>query len=157
MCELCSEDIFSLNGQDVNYYIEKDELCVFTSMSANGHPKCAQNGVQKIIQDDNDPGLCEINLKRIDSVALNRLRKVDVDEQFEWRLVEVNKCSAAFHGGKNPCHQGLVVLEWYKIFKQPYQTWENSQKICEDINSSLIYRLNATNEHLKLIKQSFVC
>ena len=150
LCELSSEDIHTMNDKDPKDYIEISTGCVFVGMLEQTHPNCEENGLEKNIQNDTVPDLCNINLKRRDGLLQYKVNKVEIDTETEWKLISENKCSAVFHGGVKSCNNETVVLEWLFIH-QSRKTWAEARLSCNDIGANLITRFNETNEHLILI------
>ena len=67
--------------------------CVYKGMTSDMAPLCFINGGFKDVTDDVTPGICEINLKRIDSRDWSDWENVtDVDTEREWRVVTQREC-----------------------------------------------------------------
>ena len=108
----------------------------------------------KSIQNDTNPDLCAINMKRRDSTSLPQVNKIEIDNATEWKLISIQDCSppAPIHGGKS-CgvkRRENTVLEWYKIYHSA-RTWHKAKMNCEVMDAKLITNFNSTNEHLVMI------
>ena len=118
-------------------------------MTVESKPKCNESSVEKNIQNDIDPGVCSINLKRRDAIP-ETIDKIAANDSSEWKLVRETECSGSFHGGFSDCGSDLVVLEWFKILYEERE-WYEAKSDCEGNDGKLISYFNGTNEHLLLI------
>ena len=57
LCELNSEDIYTIKHLEEENYIEKDQNCIYGGMQHDTTPHCTQQGVTKNVQNDINPGL----------------------------------------------------------------------------------------------------
>ena len=148
-CLLSSEDLFSLGKNES--FLEDNAECKYWGMKRESFPVCKENGDLKNITNDEDPGICEINGKRVDSPMV--LDQIHTD--FEWKVFpdENRGVHLTAHGGvlKRP---GRPELSWFKI--GPFiLNWDQAKSFCESIGGNLFTALNGTKEQLDFSFDTF--
>ena len=152
-CALNREDMFS--GDHMELLID-DGNCLYGGMLRESVPACYNGRDFKDIQDDIDPGACEINQKRIDAGMGDWLDMPIFREGSEYKKYQSRKITIFHgHGGFVPANitMQVRVVEWYKVTLKI--RWDNAQAFCEQEGGNLFYRLDGTKEQLDFFYDTF--
>ena len=98
-CDLNLDDVFSIGGNQSLLISHPD--CSYYGMGRKDLPECLDRGQDKNIQDDQDPGPCHINKKRVDKHWGAWEVDTLIDEKGEFKESRKRSIAIDFaHGGK---------------------------------------------------------
>ena len=126
--------------------------CRYRRMHRKNVPVCFENGLRKDIQDDANPGICEINLKRIDatytewSEVLHVANATDLIYHKSREVVQVS----AF-GGRQEAISGVASwLKWYLNAS----SYSEAELTCQGVGGHVFNALDGTERQLTLLSQN---
>ena len=147
-CLLLSEDIYLNKSQLI-----EDSRCSHRGMKAESFPSCYENGSERSITDDSDPGNCAINLKRIDANCS------------DWKFVLVNFSNEFKEANESFCfsssvHQDVLIpyglqsreIAWIKWIME-MENFTEATKHCESIGGQLFGDLDGTSGQLLFLSK----
>ena len=147
-CDLNFDDVFSIGGNQSLLISHPD--CSYYGMSRNDLPECLDRGQNKDIQDDQDPGPCHVNKKRVDRHwgpwEVDTL--IDVKGEFK----EFRKRSIAIHfahGGKLGSNESDRKT-WIRFILQ-YLSWNEAKIKCENLGGILFSDVDGTRAQLDFL------
>ena len=149
-CELNAEDIFSLGNK--TEVLQADPYCDYHGMVQNFTPQCKEKDDTSLkdIQDDSNPGNCEINQKRVDdrfaAPEVKEVLRKNEYQKYDFRdHVTVNA-----HGGIILDVESVEFIFW--IIKSPKGSpWPEAKSFCESIGGKLFSNLDGTKAQLDLV------
>ena len=156
----CHRKTCELNGVDVFSTIEGEKLlvnatgCKYIGIRKTERPLCEEKGIQKSIQDDVTPGICQINKKRVDR-QWGPWEVLDFDTSSGWGIVEEKRLLLeAAHGGiVSHRPQGKTIQEY--VFVYTLYSWLSARDNCQRLGGSLLHDLDGTTDQLdKFIARS---
>ena len=114
---------------------------------------CEQGGISKDIQNDEYPGVCTINQKRVDSVWGESEVVTVLDTPEEWKQLRKPLLSIEqAHGGKLTGSQDVEIVSWIKWVKTK-RPWAKAKAFCESMNGVLFSDLDGTKAQLDFFSE----
>ena len=154
LCELSSDDVFSIGPNQ--FLLEDNPDCSYMGMNLEEMPACIENDnvSLKDIQDDNSPGNCQINQKRVDK-EWSEWEKEFIDTSEEYKDIDTRHLLSDFaHGGKKGSNETLRVYHWLKLVHIT-KVWSLAKDDCERIGCKLFSDVDGTPEQLNFLAKRF--
>ena len=130
-CDLNSEDVFSI-GRNFSLF-EDSQACTYHGMKKNDIPFCQEGVEEKYVQDDENPGLCEINQKRVDLEWTSWRWEVVIDSQDEFKEMKRREKLVDFaHGGIAGTNETGPTKYWLKFVATP-MNWLSAKDDCKNL------------------------
>ena len=123
ICEFNKEDVFSI-GINNQHTLKNDNDCIYYGMHRDYTPLCQERGYSKNIDDDENPGACQINWKRVDrkwfSWEFRSNSSAAEIFEYKWRelLVDIAHGGLTGAGAATEMLQRLKVVSEKKDFKK---------------------------------------
>ena len=125
-------------------------------MNLEEMPACIENDDESLkdIEDDNSPGNCQINQKRVDK-EWSEWEKEFIDTSEEYKDIDTRHLLSDFaHGGKNGSNETLRVFHWLKIVHL-IKMWDEAKDNCEQMGGKLFSDVDGTPEQLNFLAKRF--
>ena len=126
-CELKREDVALMTTELLKTVLVSNFICDYQGLARNSTPECNERGVVKELSDDDNPGVCQINLKR------------PIQHCVDWGTVVVNDTAVEFKEVRRQVDTGNCVvtsdeqiLSWVKFVKK-LMTWKDARAHCESL------------------------
>ena len=153
ICQLNSEDVFSI-GQNQTL-LSATSNCANYGMKRSSFPVCNQKSIEQNIQDDDNPGFCRINEKRIDREWGPWVAEVVVETEREFKEIEKKQIVLDFaHGGKTGVDPTERIKKWL-VFVTEKKNWNKAKVHCENLGGKLFSDLDGTVTQLEFIVGKF--
>ena len=150
-CELNRIGIYDKRAES---NVERDGRCVYKGMAKETAPVCLEDvreDILKDIEDDEDPGLCRINRKRLDSQWGDWV-ETEEDSSTVWRLTWTRECSSLAHEGVDFCDGRFYEEEVEEIwFYTLEKTVDEAESFCEEDGGYLWGDVDGTRSQLQWI------
>ena len=152
ICDLNTEDVFSIQ-QSTLIFVETPG-CVYIGMRKQDSPSCKERLSFKSIQNDADPGVCEINRKRVDRQWTEWESEALVSSKTEFKEFGRREIITDYaHGGKRG--SDLAEKEEWLKFVATKKSWVDARKHCQDLGGELFSDLNGTAAQIEFIVNQF--
>ena len=153
-CYLNSEDIYSSGGD--TSLMQDSSYCNYLGMLRNHAPECIEGPIAKDIKDDEDPGTCKFNKKRVDQVLGPWELMSPIHTTNEWRVYDTRKqLVAGAHGGKTSPDGVVKNHEWLLRSDLGRMNWTEGKDFCEKLGGAMFYNLDGTKEQLDFVYDTF--
>ena len=153
-CFLNSNDVFSIGTN--SSWIQQDPNCNYRGILRNHAPECIEGPVTKDIQDDEDPGSCKINKKRVDQVWGPWEPMVTIHMTTEWKKYQERKLSIpSAHGGMVFPERGTIRYDSWLRLGYPAYGWDGANSYCQQIGGYLFHSLLGTKDQLDFFYNVF--
>ena len=130
-CDLNFDDIYSVpNGTDL---LQDSPKCAYHGMQREDHPICFEEGQQKQMQ-DNNLGVCQIGLKRVDREWTQGECKTQQNSTWYIEFRERSIIIDVAHGGikRNDILYVKKLLHVSKCY------WKDCENLCQENNGKLL-------------------
>ena len=124
-------------------------------MKRSSFPICYQKAIEQNIQDDDNPGFCRINEKRIDREWGPWVAEIVVETEKEFKEIEKKQIVVDIaHGGKTGVDPIERTIKWL-LFVPERKNWNDAKVHCESLGGKLFSDLDGTEEQLNFIVETF--
>ena len=147
-CQLMIDDVYSTEqGENM---LKTDVNCKYTGMKKEGYPVCREKTKIVAITNDDQPGACKINRKRVDrTFSPWNENSVEVDNAFEFKESKTREIVLdSAHGGK--LGENYVVVMWVKWVKEPLD-WQTAKDNCTSLGGQLFFNFDGTKQQLEIL------
>ena len=150
---ILNSDVFSI-GRNLSL-LEDSPTCTYHGMAKDEEPFCKDAGVQKDVQDDDSSGVCEINMKRVDSQWGPWENEVQIDGQDEFKEIQKRQVIVDIaHGGIQSTDDTERTKYWLK-FVPDSVIWLKGKSTCESLGGKLFSHLDGTPAQLEFFVDKF--
>ena len=146
-CELNRYDIFSTPlGTAV---LNNVANCKYFGMRKQSYPSCLDKNELKKIRDDQNPGACQINLKRVD-FEWSGWDIIQYDNASDWRDTWTRETLVeSAHGGLP--RSGASEKLWWLKFVLVQKTWTEARDNCFSMGGKLFFNVDGTSDQLQTL------
>ena len=122
--------------------------CKYFGQDRFEKPTCREKGISQNIQDDENPGVCKINKKRVDREwGPWEVVTINTADEFEKKRVQPMLVDFA-HGGKIGSDEIREIhLTWVKWVNEP-KTWSAARENCVQMGGQLFHSLDGSGSQL---------
>ena len=160
-CEpnLCELNSISIHDARTDQHVSDSTFCVFEGMKTTDRANCVEDFDPmsfKNIEDDENPGLCEINRKRLDS-EWGPWQEEQKQASNSLTRTFTRNCSVVAHGGVDGCEgkRKEVEQEWMQFHRGRPWAYSSAKYLCESTGMLLWGAIDGSYEQIRMVSEYF--